>query len=81
MLHYARAQAETQQVGDRVEFHQMDALHRLEVPQGFFDLVNLRFGTSWLRTWEWSKLLSEFQRVTRPGECSASPRRSACGEQ
>ena len=39
----------------------------LEFPANFFDLVNLRFGMSFLRKWDWPKLLQEFQRVTRPG--------------
>ncbi len=44
----------------------MDALRMLEFPNNFFDLVNLRLGVSWMRKWDWPKLLSEFQRVTRP---------------
>jgi len=67
LLDYARAQAEALQVSDRVEFHVMDALRMLEFPTDFFDLVNMRFGMSFLRTWDWPKLLQEFQRVTRPG--------------
>ena len=67
VLDYARAQAEARQVNDRVEFHVMDALRMLEFPTGFFDLLNMRFGMSFLRTWDWPKLLQEFQRVTRPG--------------
>ncbi len=67
LLDYARAQAEAQQVSDRVEFHVMDALRMLEFPTDFFDLVNMRFGMSFLRTWDWPKLLQEFQRVTRRG--------------
>lgn len=67
MLHYARELATTRQMADRVEFHTMDALRMLEFPQDFFDLVNLRYGMSWLRTWDWPKLLQEAQRVTRPG--------------
>lgn len=66
MLAYARAQAEAEQVSDRVEFQTMDALRMLEFPSEFFDLVNLRFGVSWMRTWDWPKLLQEFQRVLRP---------------
>src|SRR5579872_3004974 len=57
MVDYARAQAEAQQVNDRVEFHVMDALRMLEFPASFFDLVNHRAATSWLRTWDWPKLL------------------------
>ena len=67
MLQYARRQADAQQVSDRVEFHVMDALLMLEFPDNYFDLVNLRYGMSWLRTWDWPKLLQEFQRITRPG--------------
>ena len=62
----ARAQAEAEQVSNRVEFLVMDALRMLEFPVKYFDLVNLRFGQSYLRTWDWPKLLLEFQRVTRP---------------
>ena len=67
MLEYAGAQAEAQQVSDRVQFRTMDALRMLEFPDGYFDLVNERLGASFLRKWDWPKLLSEFQRVTRPG--------------
>lgn len=67
MVEYARAQAEAQQVSDRVQFGAMDALRMLEFPSDYFDLVNQRFGVSYLRTWDWPKLLQEFQRVTRPG--------------
>jgi ubiquinone/menaquinone biosynthesis C-methylase UbiE len=45
----------------------MDALRVLEFSGGSFDLVNQRLGASWLRTWEWRKLLLEYQRVCRPG--------------
>lgn len=67
MIEFARGQAADQQLSDRVQFHPMDALRRLEFPFGYFDLVNQRFGASYLRTWEWPQLLHEFQRVTRPG--------------
>src|SRR5579875_600721 len=74
MLDYARAQAEASgaqarmgSTGDRIEFLLMDALRMLEFPTHFFDLVNMRFAQSWIRTWEWPKLLQEAQRVTRPG--------------
>lgn len=65
-VQYARAQAEANGVSDRVEFHVMDALRMLEFPHRFFDLVNQRLGQSWLRTWDWPKLLQEYQRVVRP---------------
>ncbi|HLI71629.1 MAG TPA: class I SAM-dependent methyltransferase [Ktedonobacteraceae bacterium] len=67
MIDYAHEQAQIQGVSDRVEFHVMDALRMLEFPTGFFDLVNQRAGMSWLRTWDWNKLLTEYRRVAKPG--------------
>src|SRR5579862_7272580 len=67
MVEFAREQAVEQQVDDRVEFHVMDALQMLEFPENYFDLVNQRLGMSWLRTWDWSKILSEYKRIIRPG--------------
>lgn len=67
MVAYAREQAVARQVADRVAFHVMDALRMLEFPNAFFDLVNLRFAISFMRTWDWQKLLSEFRRVVAPG--------------
>jgi ubiquinone/menaquinone biosynthesis C-methylase UbiE len=66
MITYARAQAKAQALDERVEFQTMDALRVLEFPNAFFDLVNQRLGLSWLRTWEWKKILLEYQRVVRP---------------
>jgi ubiquinone/menaquinone biosynthesis C-methylase UbiE len=45
----------------------MDALRMLEFQTGSFDLVNHRFAVGWVRTWDWPKLLEEYQRVVRPG--------------
>jgi ubiquinone/menaquinone biosynthesis C-methylase UbiE len=67
MIEYARSRATEQHVADRVEFRAMDALRMLEFPVCFFDLVNLRFSLSWLRTWDWPKMLREMLRVTCPG--------------
>lgn len=67
MIEYAREQANIQQVHDRVTFLLMDALRMLEFPENVFDFVNMRFGQSFMRTWDWPKLLQEFLRVTRPG--------------
>ncbi|QBD76798.1 class I SAM-dependent methyltransferase [Ktedonosporobacter rubrisoli] len=67
MIDYAREQAAISQHTERVEFQVMDALRMLEFPKAFFDLVNMRFGFSFLRTWDWPKMLSEMQRVARPG--------------
>ena len=67
MVEHAREAAHVNQVSDRVTFQVMDALLRLEFPDAFFDLVNLRLGLSFLRTGDWPKLLSEMLRVTSPG--------------
>jgi ubiquinone/menaquinone biosynthesis C-methylase UbiE len=67
MIEYARAQAMERQVANHTEFAIMDATLILEFPPDFFDLVNLRFGASFVRTWEWPKIISEMQRVSRPG--------------
>ena len=67
MLEYARSQAEAAEVSERVEFHVMDALRPLEFPTQSFDLVNHRLGMSWLRTWDWPRLLQEYRRILKPG--------------
>jgi ubiquinone/menaquinone biosynthesis C-methylase UbiE len=67
MIKYARTQANAHHLDDRVEFHVVDVLGPLDFPAAYFDLVNLQFGVSFVRTWEWPKLLSELLRVTRPG--------------
>jgi ubiquinone/menaquinone biosynthesis C-methylase UbiE len=67
MIEFARAQAEAQHVSNRVQFHIMDALRILEFPANSFNLVNQRFATSYLRTWDWPKLLQEYQRISGPG--------------
>ena len=67
MMTYARAQAEAKPLDGRVEFRTMDALRVLDFPPASFDLVNQRAGVSWLRTWEWPRILLEYQRVTRSG--------------
>ncbi|HEY0756100.1 MAG TPA: class I SAM-dependent methyltransferase [Ktedonobacteraceae bacterium] len=65
LIDIARARAKEEQVDKRVEFFQMDALRMLEFPAAYFDLVNQRFAMSYMRTWDWRKLLQEFQRVIR----------------
>jgi ubiquinone/menaquinone biosynthesis C-methylase UbiE len=67
MIASARQEARAEMVNDRVEFRLMDALQMLEFPSDSFDLVNHRLAQSWLRTWDWPKLLSEYRRVTCPG--------------
>jgi ubiquinone/menaquinone biosynthesis C-methylase UbiE len=65
MVAYARAEAEAQQVSNRVTFYVGDALRALDFPSNFFDLINQRLGMSYLRTWEWPNLLHECRRVAR----------------
>ena len=67
MIDYARAQAAAQHVEDRIELHVMDALGVLDFPDASFDLINLRFALSFVRTWDWPRLLRELLRVARPG--------------
>ncbi len=67
MIEYARAQAQARKLTDGVEFLVMDALRPLEFPDDAFDLVNMRFGFSFLLVQDWPKLLRELLRVTRPG--------------
>ena len=67
MVDYARSQAIAHQVNERVDFQRMDALLALGFPSESFDLVHLRLGLSFLRTWDWPQLLIEILRVTRPG--------------
>lgn len=62
---YARTRAEARQVSDRVEFHVMDALRMIEFPSDYFNLVNLRLSSSFMRIWDWPKLLTEMKRVVR----------------
>jgi ubiquinone/menaquinone biosynthesis C-methylase UbiE len=64
---YAREQARAAGVHDRITFQVGDALRTLEFPANSFDLVHQRLGWSFIRTWEWSGLLSEYQRVCKPG--------------
>jgi ubiquinone/menaquinone biosynthesis C-methylase UbiE len=66
IVDYAREQAYNARQ-DHIEFHVMDALRMLEFPDAFFDLVNLRCGSSYVRTWDWPKLLEEMRRVCRSG--------------
>jgi ubiquinone/menaquinone biosynthesis C-methylase UbiE len=67
MVTHANEQAEKQHVTDRVTFRIMDVLHRLDFPDASFDLTNIRFASSFVRTWEWRKVVPEMLRVTRPG--------------
>lgn len=87
MIEYAQAQAVAQDVNDRIEFRVIDVLRPLDFPANSFDLVNLRFGTGFLRTWDWPQLLLEMQRVARPGgmirvtECEVGTQSSSQAQQ
>ncbi len=63
MIEYARRQAQAAGVHDRVRFQTGDALRMLEFPNQYFGLVNQRLGMSWLRKWDWPRLVREYQRV------------------
>jgi ubiquinone/menaquinone biosynthesis C-methylase UbiE len=67
MITYARGQAKAAQLNSRVRFQVSDALHMSKLPAESFDLVHQRLGMSFLRTWEWPELLSEYLRVCKPG--------------
>ncbi len=67
MVKYAQAQAEEQGIAERVQYQVMDAMRALDFPDASFDLVNVRFATSYLRTWDWPDFLMACQRVTKPG--------------
>ena len=67
MIEYAQERARTEQIAERVEFQAMDVLGGLTFPSASFDLVNMRLAVSFVRTWDWPKLLGEFRRVARAG--------------
>jgi ubiquinone/menaquinone biosynthesis C-methylase UbiE len=67
MIDYAQAQAVERGVSERVSFQVMDALTLPGLANASFDLVNQRIGVSYLRTWDWPRVLREMVRVARPG--------------
>ncbi|MBA2681614.1 MAG: methyltransferase domain-containing protein [Ktedonobacteraceae bacterium] len=67
MIEYAQKIASSQSINDRVTFQIMDALRPLEFADASFDLVNIRLGSSFMRTWDWPSLYLEMLRVLRPG--------------
>ncbi len=67
MLDYARAQAAASKESRRADFQVMDILRKLDFADASFDLINQRFAMTYLRTWDWANVLSEHQRVVRPG--------------
>jgi ubiquinone/menaquinone biosynthesis C-methylase UbiE len=74
LVNYARSQAEERGVQNghmeadpRLEFMVMDARRGLEFPTHSFDLVNIRYAESWIRTSDWPHMLPELLRVSKPG--------------
>jgi ubiquinone/menaquinone biosynthesis C-methylase UbiE len=67
MIEYARAQAQARRLSRQIDFQVMDAMRPLEFADDTFDLVNMRFASSFLHLKEWSPTLRELLRVTRPG--------------
>lgn len=67
MAEHTSQQAKASKVSNQVEFQVMDALRPIEFTSASFDLVNLRFGVSFIRKWEWPYVISEMLRVTKPG--------------
>jgi ubiquinone/menaquinone biosynthesis C-methylase UbiE len=67
MVEHASKQARVHNVSDRAKFQVMDALRPLAFPSDAFDVVNLRFGVSFIRKWEWPEVIGEMLRVTKPG--------------
>ncbi len=67
MIEYARAQAQARRLARQVDFQVMDAMHPLQFSDNTFDLVNMRFASSFLHLKEWPVILNELLRVARPG--------------
>src|SRR5579875_575260 len=67
VIHHARARAMKAGLTQQIDFQVMDALRHLNFADASFDLTNIRFGMSFVRTWEWIELLAEMQRVTCTG--------------
>lgn len=65
-LAYAQKQAARYDVQERVSFRAMDALRVLDFYDQSFDLVYQRFGNSYLRQWDWPRLLNEYWRISQP---------------
>jgi ubiquinone/menaquinone biosynthesis C-methylase UbiE len=63
----AQNQAAARRKDGRLTFRVMDALEPLAFDDESFDLVNMRLGSTFLRTWDWPALLIEILRVLRPG--------------
>lgn len=68
MINKAKAIAATLPYRERLTFEVQDALaEKLPFPDASFDLVNMRFGSSFLRNFNWIPVLYQFQRICQPG--------------
>jgi len=67
LIRYARARAQIEGLSERVHFYQMDVLRPLDFPEASFDLINQRMADSYLRTWDWRELLTEYSRLVQSG--------------
>lgn len=67
LIDYASAQATSQRLTERVSFRVMDVLGPLNFSNESFDLVNMRLGSGFVRTWDWPRLLNESWRILRSG--------------
>ncbi len=66
MMEYATSLATAQGLPN-LQFRVMDATKPLDFPDNTFDLINGRILTGFLSTHQWSALLEECARITRPG--------------
>jgi ubiquinone/menaquinone biosynthesis C-methylase UbiE len=66
MTDYATSQATSNGLSN-VQFRVMDATQPLHFPDNTFDLINGRILTGFLSTHQWSALLQECYRITKPG--------------
>ena len=66
MIAYARAQAKVQGL-ENASFRVMDVRNPLDFPDGFFDLVNMRFISGFMLPDVWPRLIQECLRILRPG--------------
>lgn len=66
MITYAQTRADVMRL-ENAHFHVMDANGPLDFPDASFDLVNARLISGFLLPAQWPLLLSECQRVLRPG--------------
>ena len=68
MINKAKVIAATLPNKERLKFVVQDALaEELPFPDASFDLVNMRFGSSFLRNFNWIPVLYQLQRICEPG--------------